>query len=186
MAVKRTSARKKEPVTVETEANVVEPVVEKEQKKIFKADDLIPCRSVTGGKLFMTGMRTGITYEWIGRNDVVEVEYQDLSATTRSHSSFVFKPSFIIEDEDFVKEFPNLKRFYDDLYQDDFAEILAMDDPNRMGEIVKSLPEGAKESLKGIAATMIKNGQLDSVAKIRVLDSILNTKLMLTTELYNE
>ena len=49
-----------------------------------------------------------------------------------------------------------------------------------MRKAIEELPEGAFESIKGVAASMIHSGQYDSVKKIKVLDEIFDTKLLLT------
>ena len=50
---------------------------------------------------------------------------------------------------------------------------------------IQSLPEGAKESVKNIAANMVQNGQFDnlSIAKIKILDEIFETQLILLSDL---
>ena len=54
-----------------------------------------------------------------------------------------------------------------------------------MKSIILSLPDGAKESIKNMASQMISKGTLDSVQKIKFLDEIFNTELMLMTGLFN-
>ena len=66
----------------------------------------------------------------------------------------------------------------------DLRDVLRMP-VGQMKTVVKSLPDGAKESLKTLAATMINNGSLDSIQKVKALDEIFDTKLMLLTELYD-
>lgn len=51
---------------------------------------------------------------------------------------------------------------------------------------INSLPSGAKESIKNIVSSMIMNGQIDSVSKIKTLDEIYDTKFMTMTELYGD
>ena len=48
-----------------------------------------------------------------------------------------------------------------------------------MKKSIASLPEGAKDSIKTIAATMVDNGTLDSVRKVKVLDEIFGTEMLL-------
>ena len=49
----------------------------------------------------------------------------------------------------------------------------------QMGECIKALPIGCKNAIKGIAATMIENGSLDSVQKIKVLGEVFGTNMLL-------
>lgn len=160
------------------ESEPVKEVVVKE-KRIFKNDDLIPCRSITNGELLMVGNKTNILYRWADYDDVAEVEYQDLIYEARvSRSSFVSYPRFIILDEDFVEQNRQVAEIYEKMYTvKDLRNILNMS-PMEMRNIIPSLPQGAKESIKGLAATMIHNGQLDSVKKIKVLDELFDTDMM--------
>ena len=49
-----------------------------------------------------------------------------------------------------------------------------------MKSAIEQLPSGAKEAIKGIASTMINSHILDSVQKIKVLDEIFGTNMLLT------
>ena len=66
----------------------------------------------------------------------------------------------------------------------DLREIFNLT-PSQMKNVILTLPEGAKQSIRNMAASMIEKGTLDSVQKIKILDEIFDTKLMLMTELFN-
>lgn len=171
-------------IAVETE-EVVETVAKREPKK-FEATDGIPCRSITSGGLYMSGIKSHIMYEWSDNGDVTEVEYQDIVAAIRSNVSYISKPYFIIEDEDIIAQFPQLNRIYASMYSfKDLKDVLTELPAKSMKATILSLPEGAKESIKNIASQMISNGTLDSVQKIKILDEIFDTELMLMTGLFN-
>ena len=51
---------------------------------------------------------------------------------------------------------------------------------SQMKKAITELPLGAKEAIRGLAPTMIENKKLDSIEKIRVLDEIFGTQLILT------
>jgi len=173
-----------EEIVVET-PKVVKEIKKKEPKK-FEATDGIPCRSITSGGLYMEGIKSHIMYEWSDNGDVTEVEYQDIVAAIRSNVSYINKPYFIIEDEDIITQFPQLNKIYASMYSiKDLKDVLTKTTPNEMKETILSLPEGAKESIKNTASQMISKGTLDSVQKIKILDEIFNTELMLMTGLFN-
>lgn len=160
-------------------------VVAKEKRK-YEATDGIPCESITSGELGMVGIKSGINYKWADRNDITDVEYQDIIAAIRSNTDYVFKPYFIIRDEEIINQFPQVDEVYASMYSlKDLKDVLRMDVGNMISTI-ESLPDGAKQSIKNIAATMIQNGSLDSVQKIKAIDNLFDTKLMMMTELYNE
>ena len=95
------------------------------------------------------------------------------------------KPLFIIQDKEFVEQFPRLKNLYDTLYSiKDLQSVLTNLSPDDMKATILSLPEGAQESIKHIASKMISNRTLDSVRKIEYLDEIFDTKMMLLTGMF--
>lgn len=149
----------------------------KKEKKKFQQSDLIMCRSVTTGGLFLEGSKTKQLYQWNDYGDESEVEYRDLVAEVRLKSNFVFAPWFIVEDDDFIEEFPQLKQFYAQyLSVKDLREILNLP-VSQMARRISELPQGAKESLRTLAASMIKSGAIDSVSKIKKLDEIFETDM---------
>lgn len=161
-----------------------EEIVKKPRK--YEAMDGIPCKSITPGGLYMEGVKTHILYEWADHGDVTEVAYQDLVAAIRSNVSYINKPYFIIEDEEFIDQFPQVKKIYESIYSiKDLKDVLTTLSPRDMKATILTLPEGAKDSIKHIASQMISNGSLDSVQKIKCLDEIFDTKLMLMTELFS-
>lgn len=170
-------------MTENVENKVIEETAAPKRKK-FKATDVIECMSITSGELGMIGIKSRINYKWATRGDVTEVEYQDLRAAVMSNVSHITKPYFIIQDEDFIAEFPALKKAYEAMYSvRDLKDVLKMP-VRQMKKTILSLPDGAKQSIKNIAATQIANGQLDSVQKIRTIDEIFGTELMLMTGLF--
>ena len=177
-----------EEVVIEEEINVEKPVVEKKVEvktpKKFEAMDGVLCRSIVDGVLVMEGIKSKNFYKWADANDVAEVEYQDLVSAVRSNTSYVFAPHFIIEDEDFLEQFPQVQKVYDSMYTTaDLKEILKLPVASMMKEI-ESLPSGSKDNLREIAGKMVLNGQLDSVQKIKALDNFYKTNFLITTNLY--
>ena len=169
---------------VEIEEKVEEKKDEKKAKKVFKDTDLIRCVSITSGELGMTGIKTSIGYRWAGRGDETGVEYQDLVAAVRLNKNHIYKPYFIISDKDFIAQFPQVEKVYSSMFTyKDLTDVLKLE-PERMRSAILSLPDGAKNSIKNIISSLISSGNLDSIARIKVLDEIFDTKFMLMTELY--
>ena len=85
-------------VTVnETIINETAPTIRK-----FEQEDLIPCRSMVSGQLFIEGTRSKLLYTFADYNDVCDIEYRDLIYMVRTYNNrFVYEPWIIIEDEDF-------------------------------------------------------------------------------------
>lgn len=157
------------------------------QKREFAPDEGIPCVSITTGELIVIGEKSGISYDWLGRGDVVDVEYQDLVAAIRMGKACIKEPYFIIQSDEFLARYPQVKEIYGGMYTfGDLRKVITDLDVQSMKLTIESLPSGAKDSIRSIASTMIQNGQLDSVSKIKMLDEIYGTDFMLLSGLYSE
>lgn len=153
----------------------------KTEVKKFEPEDVIPCRSLVSGGLYIEGSRSHILYSWADCGDVVDVEYRDLIYLVRTREDVnIYSPRIIIEDDDFVEQNKAVKDLYESMYDvSDLNEILSL--PKlQMIDAIKKLPKGAKEAVKGIASTLIESHMLDSVQKIKALDNIFGTKMLLT------
>ena len=152
-------------------------------KKSFEATDAIKCHSVTQGKLFVDGPRTKTPYEFVDYGAEVDVTYNDLSVLVATKSDYIFHPYFVVDNLEFIKEFPQLDKFYSQSYRkQDLLDILTMP-VDEMIEEIKGLPAGAVENVKNLAATQVANGELDSVKKIKALDNYFETDLNLMADL---
>ena len=170
MATKKTK-------TVVTEDIVTEEVI---KEKKFNPEDLISCRSLVSGALYIEGTRSKSLYNWADYGDVVEIEYRDLDYMIRANDKAVYEPRIIIENEDIVNKHSRISSLYENLYSiKDLREILNLDAHN-MKKVVEELPSGAISALKGVVATMIDNGQLDSITKIKILDELLGTNMLVS------
>lgn len=168
--------------TVEKEVTE-KPKIVKKKKREFKETDGILCRSVTTGGLYMIGKKTGMVYEWGEYGREYEVEYRDLVIAVRTRSAFVFTPYFIIEDEDFIEEFPILKKFYDESYNMSELDRIIDYPLDMMKNAIAALPPAALKNFQNMASTAVRSGRLDSLEKIRALDEIFGIDLKLLTEM---
>lgn len=175
-------AAKKEIVTDEVEVNVevedTKPAAKKAPRK-YAPDDMITCRSLTYGELLLTGKKSHLLYSWANYGDTTEVEYQDLQALKSTRSSYLFKPRFIIEDEELVeqwgKEFIDMNKSIVDVDVEDMFKLPI----NQFKSKLKKAPKGVQQAVKNIAGEKILNGSLDSLAKIKAIDDTLGTDLKL-------
>lgn len=175
---------KEEAVPVEhIEESIVKPIVVTRERttKEFQPEDLISCRSMVSGQLFIKGSRSNLLYTWADYNDVNDIEYRDLAYMVRTpNDKNIYEPRIIVEDEGFIAQNPKLAEFYESMYTDaDLNQIIMMPIP-QMIEAINALPLGCKNALKGITSTMIDNRRLDSVQKIKALDEIFGTNMLLT------
>lgn len=153
-------------------------------KKEFKDSDYILCRSVWSGGLNITS-RFG-AYEFKEYGAECEIEYRDLVYLARKRSEHIFAPRFVILDEDFLAEFPQIQRVYAEMYTlSDLREILELPISQMKTEIEK-LPDATKKTLISLTATEIATGRLDSIKKVKVLSEIFNSDFNLLSQLFNK
>lgn len=163
-------------------ASKLDPVVETKKEEVrqpkkFAADDMIPCRSVRNGTLQYIGRKTGDIYEWTDYGDVTEVAYGDLLAVKANKSNFIYGPWFLIEDEDAVEALKLTElynSFTDFLDIDEFLALSAAEIRRKL----PNAPKGFKDTVARTAGLRIRDGSLDSVIKIKVIDEILGKNLM--------
>lgn len=170
-------ATKKETVTEE-----IKSTIESEPKKAprkFAPNDLIVCRSVTYGELLLSGVKSKLMYVWSNYGDTTEVEFQDLQALKSTRSSYLFRPRFVIEDEELVEQWSkDFGTMYQDLVEVDVDELFKLP-IGKFKTALKKAPKGVQQAVKNIAGEKIMNGSLDSLAKIKAIDEILGTDLKL-------
>lgn len=167
--------------TTETDNKTVAENIKEDVKpkaKKFESTDEISCRSITVGTLVMTGKRTRNSYIWLNDGDVINVEYQDLQALVMARSQYIYRPCFIIDDEDFVEQNPQLKKFYESMYTTrDLRTILYIEDDNEMVNAINSMPHGLMSNLRNLASTMVMNHEIDSIRRVKTLEKVLDMDL---------
>lgn len=188
--VKKTPTKKTTPKKEQANEEVVntfeEEVVEIEQPREFKKDDLIKVKSVFAGSCTLIGRRSGNIYVWEALGEIQYVEYQDLLAEiTNRYSQYIYEPLLLIEDEDVINKNPKLKDLYDTMIDvEDIEESLLNDSVEDLRNILISLPSGLKETVKSVASTLMQDGALYDVRKIRLLDDLYHTALSEQLSLY--
>lgn len=171
-------ANKKETIIDETETVEVEskkPAAKTLRK--YAPDDFIPCRSITYGELLLTGPKSKLLYSWANYGDITEIPFQDLQALKSTRSSYLYRPRFIIEDEELIEQWSkDFKELYQNIIDVDVEELFKLP-LGKFKAALKKAPQGVQQAVKNIAGEKIMNGSLDSLAKIKAIDEILNTDL---------
>ena len=172
-------ATKKETIVEEVEEVKTTKTESKKTPRKYAPDDLIACRSITFGELLLSGTKSKLLYSWANYGDITEVEFQDLQALKSTRSSYLFKPRFVIEDEELVEQWG---KDFADMYQNitnvDVEDLFKLP-LNQFRSKLKKAPRGVQQAVKNIAGEKILNGSLDSLAKIKAIDEILGTELKL-------
>lgn len=186
-----TSKKDKTAEEVVKEAEEVQDVVEEkvvptEQPREFQKDDLIEVKSVFAGSCTLVGRRSGNVYVWETLGEIQYVEYQDLLAEiTNRYSKYIYEPLLLIEDEDVINKNPKLKDLYDAMIDvEDIEDSLLNDSVEELRSILITLPSGLKETVKSVASTLMQDGALYDVRKIRLLDDLYHTALSEQLSLY--
>lgn len=202
----RTSSKKtvasKAPVKSEVQEEVVEEianeeVVQEESKEIkeslikaepkkFEDTEEIPVLSIFPGTVVMVGKRTQNIYQWDEMGTIEYVEYQDLKAEAiNNKSTYLYDPLLIIQSQEFVESYENLVKLYANTYNDDeLISIIKNSSAEELKDIIERLPVGLKNAVKTIVATMMQDGSLDSLSKIRVIDDIFGTEMIKQAEMF--
>lgn len=149
------------------------------QKRTYSDDDKIPCTSITPGEYLFEGDKSKTVYSWMDAGVTEPMRYDDLTSAIRTRKPCIFKPRVVIEDEEFLEYYPELINLYDSLYsKDDLREILSLD-ADKMIDVIRQLPDGAKEAIKTLAVIGIDNGTLNDIRNIRALDQFFGTDMIL-------
>lgn len=176
--VEKTEVDVVEDVETEAKAEKTKKSAAKEIRK-YAPGDMIPCRSITYGELLLPGAKSKMLYTWSNYGDVTEMEFQDLQALKSTRSTYLFKPRFIIEDENLVEQWKSdFGKIYDDIIATDVEAMFSLP-ANQLKAKLKKAPAGIQQAVKNLAGEKIMNGSLDSLAKIKAIDEILGTDLKL-------
>ena len=181
---KATSVESVIKTTPTSKTSETEKVEVKKTAHKFEPDELIPVRSITQGTLLMPGSKSKILYTWESYGDIVQVEYQDLYTLKASRSGYLYKPYFIIENDELLEQahWKDLKGIYDNLLtKTDISDILNLS-PADFEETLKNLPEGFKDAVKMEVSTRLDNGTFDSIKKVKIVDKVCGTDLFNTMQ----
>lgn len=175
-------ARAKKATKLETTSVVEakEPVKVNVEKE-YEPYDLIKCRSVTAGELYIgsTETKSGNLYIFSDVDEVVEIEYQDLLNFKQKHSPFLYKPTFIIEDDEFLKQprWGDVAKLYTQIANpEEIKKILTLN-ADALRKFLQKTNPTIRRTVVDVATEMLENKSLDSIGKIQVIDEICGTEL---------
>lgn len=159
-----------------------EPSVVKKSARKFDLEEYIDCQSVVYGPLYIKGVKSGVIYQWSDYGDITPVMYGDLMSLYSMRDKAIIKPRIKILDEDLVEQWGKvLKDIYNRMCEEDIEAILAKS-PKALKSALEAAPDGIKIAVKTVAANKIRTGELDSLAKIKIIDETLGTDLRLLAE----
>lgn len=149
------------------------------ERKVFDASEPIMCTSITAGELIMIGKKTKNVYKWAEYGDRTEIEYQDLQSAKLTKSQYIYSPLIMIDNEELLNTWPDVQNVYNKAMSagEDITELFNLDNPT-FERVLKGLPVGIKNTIKTMAYSMVEDGTLDSLRKIRIIDEVLGTDIM--------
>jgi hypothetical protein len=170
-------AEEQEVIVVEQTIETEKPAPKKAAKIKHDPSELIVCRSVVFGELFIIGPKTKMVYSWSNEGDIREMEYQDLMSLKALRHKYLFDPFIIIEDETLREEWKaDLDPVYNKVESINLRDLFDLPQRQFVAKL-KQLPESVKSSVQNMAYSMIKDGTLYDLRKINVMDEVLGTDL---------
>lgn len=155
-----------------------------EKEHPLPGDLLVPCVSMvrSGMLVYASKRQMGYKLKWRHFGDVQFVELAELMSMRSSDSRF-FSENWIAIDDSFEYKARILKVLrVDEMYAnsirpDDMSKLFTLS-PAEIQKKVSGLSASMKESVYLTARNAIETGELDSIAKIRALETALDRKLM--------
>ncbi len=173
----RPPAKKTEPEVVK-EVKVEETPVEKPKKVIKRQRDLnemidVKC-IVQGGLNFITS--TGLEVVWDKYGDTYPLEYKELLYMMNKFKRF-FEEPWVIMEEDVIKDL-HATHFYKHLIDYEDIDSIFAKTPDQVKDLLSKVPEGTKRLIADRATDALRNGTLDSLKVVEVLQKALNIELI--------
>ena len=183
------NSKKKDVVVAEDTATESVDKIVRPVKKPVKLDDtvLINVKSNTYGTLFFRNPRTGDATEWSHFGDVAQLTMGDLRAMKGAQRAFYENQWIYIMDvedagyedvtaDDVCKALMVSQHYKNVLDPDNFDQIFSWPE-SKVKERIAMMGSGVKMNLIVAANTAIKNGRLDSLKRIKLLEELLGCEL---------
>lgn len=149
----------------------------KRKKKIeIDRNEMIACRSTTGGKLIYISSRSGDKYIWRDYGAVEYIDMGELLTMKSSQPTFLENVRFVVDDEE-AATFLGLDRVYENMIQLDDIKSLFDKPATELGDILSKLPAGLKATVASKAREALENGSLDSRSVIKTIEDKLDVSL---------
>ena len=177
-AREKAAQKKAEEASTKVEEKVsTKPEPTKRAKRIeIDRNEMIPCRSTVHGDLIYKSHRTRAKFIWeeFGTTLYLEMgELQDMNGSQRRY----LHDGYIVVDDAEAAELLGLTKIYEEV-----AHIHSLDDlfDKSAEELLVTLPKlpvGMKSTLATKARELIEDGTLDSINKIRAIETVLGVDL---------
>ena len=187
MATKKTTSNSKQAIkTAQPTATIkddVQPAATRDVSTYtVKTEDLdpnmyVPVRNGFNGKLIYVSRKSGERYVWEHFGDEQDMELRELRSAKTSYKAFYENNWFLIDDPAVIA-YLGVERYYANaLSYDEFDSLFEMR-PEEIEDRINKLSKGQKSSVAYRAKQLIKEGKIDSIKAINVLEKSLGIELI--------
>lgn len=157
--------------------NVSKPSSQKAKKRDL--NEMIPVKNITNSSLvYVSKNNPGFRVDWMEFGEEVHIEYKELINMRGSQRRFFEEPWIVCDWE--VLEDLGVDKYYKDLIDlDDIDKVFDYSD-EKMSEVLRKLPKGARTLVADRAFELVRSKELDSMNKIRKIEQILKIDLGLS------
>jgi hypothetical protein len=144
------------------------PISRKSIPSIDKSQ-LVPVMNITNGSLVYQSRKTGMEIKFERYGDIEYLEIGELLTMRSSQRRFLDEPWVLILDEETV-EYLGLDKLYRKLISPQNIDDIFNFPIQEFEKIIESSPRGYSQLIVSRAKVKIREGALDSVAKIKALE----------------
>lgn len=149
------------------------PIVPKE----IDPNQYVTVRNGFQGTLVYESPRTHEIFLWEGFGTEQEMELRELKNAKNAKKKFFINNWFMF-DEDWIVDYLGVGQYYKHAISiEDFDKIFTMS-PSEIKKVLAEMSDGQKKSVMYRAATLIKDGEIDSRKVITTLEDALGVELI--------
>lgn len=130
---------------------------------------LVPVMNITHGSLVYQSRKTGMEIKFERYGDIEYMEIGELLTMRSSQRRFLDEPWILILDDETV-QYLGLDKLYKRLVNPDNIDQIFNFSIEKFKDVIQSAPRGYSQLIISRAKAKMKDGSLDSVAKIKALE----------------
>lgn len=150
--------------------------IKEKARREFKDDDLIDIMNGTKGELVHRSQRTGRMWVFRDFGIVQRMPYSEVVDLYNNNHKVFTNATLIILNKQLQEDF-DLSNVYRNVLTPQNIKKIFKEDTDKMKKIVDSMPEASKIVFINTAKEMYKSGSIDSMSKIKFIESEFNLSL---------
>jgi len=148
------------------------------KKKKFTKDDLITIMNFTAGTVFYQNPRTQQEWKMVGFGETEQIAFDELITMKSSQPKLLKEPYIIVMDDDAVEQLSLKDTYKKILRPDEIDKFYNKMSFAQMEKFIDNATESMRELLVNLTLERIRNKEFDSLAKVQLIESKLNKKLL--------